>query len=70
MKLHRATSAINLKSEKVTLRFQHLGNSDALNIVVFSDASLGNLPDGGTRGDIDWSHGRRREVEPCAGLFS
>ncbi|KAL6481141.1 hypothetical protein MHYP_G00092210 [Metynnis hypsauchen] len=36
-----------LKSEKVTLKFQHLGNSDALNLVVFSDASFGNLPDGG-----------------------
>lgn len=39
-----------LKSEKVSLRFQHLGNSDALHVIVFSDASLGNLPDGGTQG--------------------
>lgn len=39
-----------LKSEKVSLKFQHLGNSNALNFKVFSDASLGNLPDGGTQG--------------------
>lgn len=39
-----------LKSEKVTLRFQYLGNNNALNLTVFSDASLGNLPDGGTQG--------------------
>lgn len=37
------------KSEQVTLKFQHLGKN-ALNIVVFSDASLGNLPDGDTQG--------------------
>lgn len=39
-----------LKSEKVTLKFQHLGDNNALNLIVFSDASLGNLPDGGTQG--------------------
>ena len=39
-----------LKSDKVTLKFQYLGQNDALNLVVFSDASLGNLPDGGTQG--------------------
>jgi hypothetical protein len=38
-----------LKSEKVTLKFQNLGASQ-LQLVVFSDASLGNLPDGGTQG--------------------
>lgn len=37
------------KSEQVTLKFPHLGKN-ALNIVVFSDASLGNLPDGDTQG--------------------
>lgn len=29
-----------------------MGNNDALNLTVFSDASLGNLPDGGTQGRI------------------
>ena len=39
-----------LKSEKVTLKYQHLGNDSSLKLVTFSDASLGNLPDGGTQG--------------------
>lgn len=48
--LHEVNKIIRkLKSDKVTLKFQHLGNNDALNLVVFSD-SLGNLPDGGTQG--------------------
>ncbi len=42
--IHETNKVIRkLKSEKVTLRFQHLGNSDALNFVVFSDASLGTI---------------------------
>lgn len=49
--IHEVNRVIRkLKSEKVTLKFQHLGNSDDLSLVVFSDASLGNLPDGGTQG--------------------
>lgn len=49
--IHDANKVIRkLKAEKVTLKFQHLGNNDALNLTVFSDASLGNLPDGGTQG--------------------
>jgi hypothetical protein len=37
-----------LKSENVQLKFQHVGND--VQLIVFSDASLGNLPDGGTQG--------------------
>lgn len=51
--IHEVNKVIcKLKSEQVTLKFQHLGENDALNLVVFSDASLGNLPDGGTQGGI------------------
>lgn len=32
------------------LNFQHLGRESALKMVVFSDASFGNLADGGTQG--------------------
>ena len=39
-----------LKSDEVTLKFQHLGKDDSLKLVVFSDSSMGNLPDGGTQG--------------------
>ena len=39
-----------LKSEKVALKFQFLGDENALELVIFSDASLGNLPEGGTQG--------------------
>lgn len=39
-----------LKSKKVTLNFQHLGKDRALKIIVFSDASFGNLSNGGTQG--------------------
>ena len=40
--MHEVNKIIRkLKSETVTLKFQHLGNNDALNLVVFSDASLG-----------------------------
>ena len=39
---------IKAKSSKMSLKFQNLGkNSD---LVVFSDASLGNLPNGGSQG--------------------
>ena len=35
-----------VKSEEVALKFQFLGDENALELVIFSDASLGNLPDG------------------------
>ena len=38
----------HLKSETVELRFQHLEND--IDLVIFSDSSLGNLCDGGTQG--------------------
>ena len=38
-----------LKSDGIPLKFQHLGDGK-LSLVVFSDASLGNLPDGGSQG--------------------
>jgi len=47
--IHEVNKVIcKLKSGKVTLKFQLLGNSGDLSLVVFSDASLGNLQDGGT----------------------
>lgn len=49
--IHETNKVIRkIKSEKVTLKFQHLGSDDTLNFIVFSDASFGNLPDGGTQG--------------------
>ncbi|KAL5006315.1 hypothetical protein ScPMuIL_015121 [Solemya velum] len=39
-----------LKSETVNLKFQHVGVQEKLKLVLFNDASLGNLPDGGTQG--------------------
>ena len=49
--IHDANKVIRkLKADKVTLKFHRLGNNDALNLTVFSDASLGNLSDGGTQG--------------------
>lgn len=49
--LHDVNKLIRkLKSEEVILKFQNLGKDSSLKLVVFSDASLGNLPDGGTQG--------------------
>lgn len=49
--LHSVNKLIQkLKSDEVTLKFQHLGKDSALQLVVFSDSSMGNLPDGGTQG--------------------
>ena len=39
-----------LKSETVELKFQHLGDVTKVQLLAFSDASLGNLPDGGSQG--------------------
>ncbi|KAK9523757.1 hypothetical protein VZT92_017657 [Zoarces viviparus] len=49
--LHSANKLVRkLKSEEVILRFQYLGRDSSLKLVVFSDSSMGNLPDGGTQG--------------------
>jgi len=40
----------NLKSETITIKFQKLGNDSDIKVLIFSDSSLGNLPDGGTQG--------------------
>ena len=40
----------NIKSEKVVLKFQSLGEDENLQLLVFSDSSHGNLYDGGTQG--------------------
>nr|XP_006813919.1 PREDICTED: uncharacterized protein LOC102802092 [Saccoglossus kowalevskii] len=42
-------SVRKLKSDSVPVKFQHLGDGE-LSLVVFSDASLGNLPDGSSQG--------------------
>lgn len=48
--LHDVNKLIRkLKSEEVTLEFQNLGKDSSLKLVVFSDASMGNLPDGFTQ---------------------
>lgn len=49
--LHCANKLIReLKSDEVTLRFWYLGKDSSLKPMVFSDSSMGNLPDGGTQG--------------------
>ena len=59
-----------LKSDEVTLKFQHLGKDSSLKLVVFNDSSMGNLPDGGARtllmGKMEDSHlyaGNHKESE-------
>ncbi|XP_064616270.1 uncharacterized protein LOC135480371 [Liolophura sinensis] len=39
-----------MQAERVVLKFQHLGNTELQQLVVFSDSSLGNLSDGATQG--------------------
>ena len=39
-----------VKNEMVKLKYQHLGSDSELKLVTYSDASFGNLPDGGTQG--------------------
>ena len=39
-----------IKSENVKLKFQHLSTTENIRLGVFSDASLANLPDGGSQG--------------------
>ena len=49
--IHEANRIVSkLKSKKVILNFQYLGRDSALKMVTFSDASFGNLSDGGTQG--------------------
>ncbi|CAB4000762.1 Hypothetical predicted protein [Paramuricea clavata] len=38
------------KVTKSSLKFQNLGSKEKLKLVVFSDASLGNMPNGGSQG--------------------
>ena len=38
--------------ERVTLKFGNLGDTSSCNIVIYSDASLGNLRDGGSKGEF------------------
>ena len=38
------------KASKLSLKYQHLGSHDQLQLMIFSDAALGNLPDGGSQG--------------------
>ena len=38
-----------MKCESVTMKFSNLGDISSCNIVIYSDASLGNLRDGGSR---------------------
>lgn len=39
-----------LKAKSVELKFQHLGKDSQLKMITFTDASFGNLSDGGTQG--------------------
>ena len=39
-----------MKCERVTLKFSNLGDNLTCNIVIYSDAFLGNLRDGGSQG--------------------
>jgi len=41
---------VKAKSSKMTLKYQYLGDDNNLRLMVFSDAALGNLPDGGSQG--------------------
>ena len=40
----------NIKSESVLLKFPKIGPENKVRLVIFSDSSLGNLPDGGSQG--------------------
>lgn len=55
-----------IQSEQVSLKFQHLGNSE-LSLTVFSDASMGNLTDGGTQGGyLSLLTGEKGKFSPIA----
>ena len=42
------------KVTKSSLKFQNLGSKNELKLVVFSDAFLGNMPNGGSQGLAIW----------------
>lgn len=49
--IHEANRIVcKLESKTLVLNFQHLGSDNALRMIVFTDASFGNLSDGGTQG--------------------
>ena len=49
--LFTANKLINkAKSQKLSLKFQPLNSENKCHLLVFSDAALGNLPDGGSQG--------------------
>jgi len=49
--LFTANKLINkAKSQKLSLKFQPLNSENQCHLLVFSDAALGNLPDGGSQG--------------------
>lgn len=39
-----------IRSESIDHKYYHVGQSSSLKLLIFSDASLGNLPDGGSQG--------------------
>ena len=54
-----------LKAEPVQLMFQPLGNRDVTKLVIYSDFSSGNLPDGGTQGGhVIFLTGEDRRISP------
>ena len=54
-----------IKSETVKLKFQCLGTTENIRLGVFSDASLANLPDGGSQGwNIICLLGENRKASP------
>ena len=53
------------KSSKLSLTFQHLGENEKIHLMVFSDAAMGNLPDGGSQGGyIIFLVGKDRRISP------
>lgn len=56
-----------IKSEIVKLNFQYLGDDESLKLVVYSDASLGNMSDGGSQGGyVVMLVGDNRRFSPIA----
>ena len=54
----------SLKSETVSLKFQNLGQNDYVKLLMFSDSSLGNLPDGETQGHFIVLFGENGLISP------
>ena len=56
-----------IKSEAIQLKYQKLGKKEELKLLVFSDASLGNLADGGTQGgNIIFLQGTEGKCSPIS----